>query len=100
MLDAARDAGNRWIFRELGAEGLDPWPGTRYVFVQGAPEATHACDVTDTLEVGIASLRAHQAYLEHLGDDFDSDRSLRENAERVGQQLDCRYAVDFRVFRV
>src|SRR5690349_8713269 len=26
-LDAARDAGNRWIFPELAAEGLTPWGG-------------------------------------------------------------------------
>src|SRR5262249_8854919 len=31
VLDAARDAGNRWIFPELLAEGLEPWSGVRMV---------------------------------------------------------------------
>ena len=30
-LDAARDAGNRWIFPELADEGLEPWGGVRFV---------------------------------------------------------------------
>lgn len=39
-LDAARDAGNRWIFPELGDEGLQPWSGVRYVCSAGAAEPT------------------------------------------------------------
>src|SRR6266536_157020 len=41
-LDAARDAGNRWVFPELGEEGLEPWSGVRYVCFNGAPERTVA----------------------------------------------------------
>ena len=26
-IDAVRDAGNRWVFRDLVEEGLQPWPG-------------------------------------------------------------------------
>lgn len=40
-LDAARDAGNRWIFPELVEEGLQPWTGVRYVCFAGALEPTH-----------------------------------------------------------
>ena len=29
-LDAARDAGNRWVFPELLDEGLEPWSGVRF----------------------------------------------------------------------
>ena len=36
VLDAARDAGNRWIFPELRDEGYEPWAGVRYVYVMGA----------------------------------------------------------------
>jgi LmbE family N-acetylglucosaminyl deacetylase len=64
-LDAARDAGNRWIFPELG---LDPWSGVRYVCFAGAPEANCGVDVTATVDRGIASLSAHRAYFEGLGD--------------------------------
>ena len=95
--DAAIDAGNRWIFPELLAEGLEPWGGARRILVYGVPDPTHACDVGDDLEPGIASLRAHRAYLEHLGSDFDPERFLRETAAAAGARFGCRYAVEFRL---
>ncbi|PPK93817.1 LmbE family N-acetylglucosaminyl deacetylase [Kineococcus xinjiangensis] len=67
VLDAVGDAGNRWIFPELTAEGLEPWAGVRYVAVSGSPSPTHAVGVADTLERGIASLLEHRTYLEALG---------------------------------
>ena len=45
-LDAARDAGNRWIFPELLDEGLEPWGGVRFVGFAGADAPTHGVDVT------------------------------------------------------
>jgi LmbE family N-acetylglucosaminyl deacetylase len=67
-LDAARDAGNRWIFTELADEGLEPWGGVRYVCFGGAPKPTHGVDVTgEPLQKGIASLAAHAEYTKGLG---------------------------------
>ncbi|WP_327685702.1 PIG-L deacetylase family protein [Streptomyces sp. NBC_00467] len=67
-LDAARDAGNRWIFPELADEGLESWGGVRLVCFAGAAEPTHGVDVTgDPLERGIASLAAHAEYTKGLG---------------------------------
>jgi LmbE family N-acetylglucosaminyl deacetylase len=67
-LDAARDAGNRWIFPELAEEGLEPWPGVRYVCLSGAETPTHGVDVTgEPLQRGIASLAAHAEYTKGLG---------------------------------
>jgi LmbE family N-acetylglucosaminyl deacetylase len=67
-LDAARDAGNRWIFPELADEGLEPWNGVRYVCFGGAPAATHGVDITgEPLQRGIASLAAHAEYTKGLG---------------------------------
>ena len=66
-LDAAKDAGNRWIFPELLAEGLEPWPGVRYVCLAASVTPTHGVDVTGHVEAGVASLRAHAAYLAGLG---------------------------------
>jgi len=67
-LDAARDAGNRWIFPELEDEGLQPWGGVRYVCFAGAERPTHGVDVTgEPLERGIASLAAHAEYTKGLG---------------------------------
>jgi LmbE family N-acetylglucosaminyl deacetylase len=67
-LDAARDAGNRWIFPELADEGLQPWNGVRYVCFAGAERSTHGVDVTgEPLQRGIASLEAHAEYTKGLG---------------------------------
>src|SRR3954470_11242970 len=82
--DAARDAGNRWIFPELRAEGFEPWSGVRYIFVSGSPQPTHACDVTAGLEQGIASLVAQRAYFENLGRPFDADAFLRTQTAKSG----------------
>jgi LmbE family N-acetylglucosaminyl deacetylase len=93
-LDAARDAGNRWIFPELAAEGLQPWNGVRYVCFAGAPEPTHGVDVTGFLDRGIASLRAHRVYMEGLGAaGFDPAEFLTWIAAASGARLDLDAAV-------
>jgi LmbE family N-acetylglucosaminyl deacetylase len=67
-LDAARDAGNRWIFPELADEGLEPWGGVRYACFGGGANPTHGVDITgEPLERGIASLAAHAEYTKGLG---------------------------------
>ena len=93
MLDAARDAGNRWIFPELLDEDLQPWAGVTDVYLMGALEPTHAVDVTDTLPAGIDSLRAHRAYLDGLGRDFDPDQFLRAVTAGAGQALGVQHAI-------
>lgn len=96
-LDACRDAGNRWIFPELAAEGLEPWAGVRMACFGASPQPTHAVDITDSIDRGIASLREHAAYLRGLGGGGDPDAFLRENAKRVGDRFGCAYAIDFEV---
>ena len=46
LLDAARDASNRWVFPELVAEGLAAWRGLRFAAFGASPMATHFVDVT------------------------------------------------------
>src|SRR5689334_6363068 len=75
-LDAARDAGNRWVFRELLEQGLEPWPGVKAVLAAGSPDATHAVDTTDYLAKGVDSLKAHAAYLNGLGQQMDPEEFL------------------------
>ncbi len=66
-LDAAGDAGNRWIFPDLIAEqGLDPWDGVRWVAVAGSPYPTHAKEVGPGIERAVASLAEHRAYITGL----------------------------------
>ena len=96
-LDAARDAGNRGIFPELLAEGLEPWPGVRMVCLCGSPTPTHAVDVTAFLAPGIASLQQHRVYLANLSGPFDPAAFLRQQAEETGQRCGCQFAVSFEV---
>ncbi len=98
-MDAARDAGNRWVFPELLDEGLEPWNGARRIFENASPFATHAVDVTDTLDRGVASLREHRAYLAGLGDGAaDPDELLRSSAQHAGERFGGRPAVTFELF--
>ena len=63
VLDAVRDAGNRWVFPELLQEGLEPC-SPRWLLVPGHSQPTHWIDVTgEPLERGIAALEAHGEYL-------------------------------------
>jgi LmbE family N-acetylglucosaminyl deacetylase len=100
ILDAARDAGNRWLFADGDAGSVEPWGGVRYVAFAGGPGAGHALDVGVTIDAGIASLREHRAYIEGLGTDFDPDAFLRNNARGAGQELGCEYAVSFELFEL
>jgi LmbE family N-acetylglucosaminyl deacetylase len=95
-LDASRDAGNRWVFTDAG----DPWSGVRRVAVGGSPTPTHFVDVGDSIEVGIASLREHAAYLAGLGTAFDPDAFLRSNARSAGEDTGCEYATTFQLYEL
>jgi LmbE family N-acetylglucosaminyl deacetylase len=97
-LDAARDAGNRWIFPEQVEAGLAPWPDVVAVWAAASPDSRHAADVTDTFDAGVASLRAHHAYLEGLGwADFDPDAFLRGSALATGERAGVPLASAFEV---
>jgi LmbE family N-acetylglucosaminyl deacetylase len=99
-LDAARDAGNRWIFPELLEAGLEPWSGAHAIYFNGSPLPTHAVDVTDYLDRGVASLREHQAYISGLGGEFDVDAFLRGPAASTGKLLGTELAVAFEMFKL
>ncbi|MGA3351702.1 MAG: PIG-L deacetylase family protein [Acidimicrobiales bacterium] len=99
LLDAARDAANRWVFPELAAEGLEPWHGLRFAAFNASPEADHFVDVTDYLDRGIASLAEHRVYLENLQGEFDLVKFLRSNAEQAGLLAGVPLAVTFEVVR-
>ncbi len=98
-IDAARDAGNRWVFGDLLTEGLEPWNGVRRIAVSASPRPTHAVDITDSLDRGIASLNEHRAYLAGLGENAtDPESFLRSNAERLAPRFGGRLATAFEVF--
>lgn len=97
VIDAVRDASNRWVFRELLSEGLEPWGGVRMVLVTGSPVPTHGVDVSDCFGVGLESLKAHATYLAGLGDGpmGDPAQFLERVATAAGGLLGCRYAVPY-----
>ncbi|WP_165985597.1 PIG-L deacetylase family protein [Streptomyces sp. YIM 98790] len=102
VIDAAADAGNRWIFPEqLRDAGLEPWDGVRWVAVAASPEATHAQPVADgSVERAIRSLTEHRAYLEGLGaqpEEYARDLITR-SAEDAAQRFDGRRCVAFELF--
>lgn len=98
-IDAVRDAGNRWLFPELG----EPW-SARWVAVASSPESSHAVDITEHLDRGVASLVAHARYLAGLGPASamaDPAQFLRDNAEREAARLPgARLAVAFELIAV
>ncbi|MFG2026368.1 PIG-L deacetylase family protein [Streptomyces sp. NPDC048825] len=100
-LDAAADAGNRWIFPELADQGLEPWNGVRWVAVAGSASPTHAVDATPGLERAVRSLLEHRTYIEVLTDE-DPETYVRGFligfAESMGERFGGKPAVAFELF--
>lgn len=95
LIDAVRDAANRWVFPGAGGE---PWSGVRFALFGGSPDATHAVDVGDTIAAGVASLRAHQTYLDALAEGTtgkDPEPFLRGMAAATGPMLGVELATSF-----
>ncbi|MEO8695549.1 MAG: PIG-L deacetylase family protein [Acidimicrobiales bacterium] len=95
LIDAARDAANRWVFPGAGGP---PWSGLRFALFGGSPEATHAVDVSETIDLGVASLREHRAYLDALAGGpaaIDPDSFLRGMAQSTGPSIGVEAAVSF-----
>jgi LmbE family N-acetylglucosaminyl deacetylase len=99
VVDAVRDAGNRWVFHDQLVGGLEPWSGVREVWACGSPDSTHAVDTTDDFDAGVASLEAHGAYIDGLGwENFDAREFLEGMARQTGQRLGTTFAAAFEVF--
>ncbi len=99
VLDGVRDAGNRWIFPEQLTDGLQPWGGVRAVWAAGSPEARHGVDVTDTFDVGVASLEAHAAYIKGLGwEGWSASEFLEGILRQGGARMGTTYAAAFEVY--
>lgn len=94
LIDSVRDAANRWMFPEIG----QPWDGVRFSAFNASPNATHAVDTTDTFELGVRSLGAHERYLASLGQDITSQRQFLLNlASESGKRLGTDLATTFEV---
>ncbi len=99
VLDAVRDAGNRWVFSDQLVGELEPWGGVKQVWCAGSPDSNAGVDITDTFDKGVESLRAHQAYIDGLGwKDGDPAEFLEGMSRATGQRLGVAHAVGFEVF--
>jgi LmbE family N-acetylglucosaminyl deacetylase len=99
VVDAVRDAGNRWIFNDQVTGGLEPWGGVREVWAFGSPQSTHGVDTTETFDAGVTSLEAHKAYIDGLGwEHFDAREFLEGMARATGQRMGVAFAAPFEVF--
>jgi LmbE family N-acetylglucosaminyl deacetylase len=97
-VDAVRDAANRWVFRELLDEGLEPW-STRWILVSGHDRPTHGVDVTgEPLERGVAALEAHAQYLAGLPGHPPPRVMIPAITGMLGRSMGVAHAVLFRVF--
>ena len=95
-VDAISDAGNRWIFPELAAN--EPWSGVQWIAIAGSSRSTHAVDVSDVLDVGVASLAAHAEYLRALGiedPEAFARETLASQTSSVADRFDGRPGVAF-----
>ena len=99
-LDAARDAGNRWIFTELLDEGAEPWNGVKSVLLPGSHLPTHAVDVTEYVDIGVASLQAHALYIKGLGNDFDPENFITMSLAGQGAAIGADYGVSFEIVSI
>ena len=100
-LDAVRDAGNRWVFADHIAGGLEPWGGVKQVWAAASPLANQAVDITDTFDLGVESLKSHKAYIDGLGwQDFDPAEFLEGMSRATGSRLGVPLAVPFEVFNL
>jgi LmbE family N-acetylglucosaminyl deacetylase len=100
-LDAAADAGNRWIFPELTEQGLEPWNGVRWVAVAGSSSPTHAVDATPGIERAVRSLLEHRTYIEVLTNE-DPEAYCRSfltgNVQAAAERFGGTPAVPFELF--
>src|SRR5215210_4852406 len=99
LLDAARDAGNRWIFNDQLTDGLEPWGGVRAIWAFNSPEAGHGVDTTDTFDQGVESLAAHAAYIDGLGwENWDPREFLEGFGRQSGQRLGTAFGTTAEVY--
>ena len=85
-------AQNAWDFPELLDEGLRPHK-VREFYIMGAPHQNHVVDTSETFEIKLAALKAHQS---QLGERFDElAERLRQWASETGAKHGFTYAEVF-----
>lgn len=99
-LDAAREAGNRWLCRDLGTGVSELWAGVTMVGCAASPLPTHAVDVSAYATAAVEALLRHGAYIESVSTRGATEAMLRESLRRSGTELGVDAAVALEVFIV
>jgi LmbE family N-acetylglucosaminyl deacetylase len=94
VLDAVADASNEWIFPDLAEP---PWTGVQYIAVGELIDPPHEVDVSEVVELAVASLAEHRRYLELLSDE-PVDVQARQVVDMSTLAEDGRRRVGFRLF--
>ena len=81
----------RYIFRELLDEGLEPYK-VREIYLSGSPEPDTWVDITETMDLKLAALKAHGSQV----DPDAVDSRMREWNGEVGRKHGVAYAEEFR----
>ena len=100
VVDAIRDADNPWLFRtQLLDEGLEAW-STRWLLVTGTTP-THAVALSEaSVESGIASLEAHEAYLAALPDHMPPRELVSQITRAGGDAAGIEFALGVRAVQM
>jgi LmbE family N-acetylglucosaminyl deacetylase len=94
VIDAVADASNEWIFPDLAEPR---WSGVQYIAVSEMTDPPHEVDVSETVELAVASLAEHKRYLELLSDD-PVDMQARQIVDMSTLKEDGGRRVGFRLF--
>jgi len=81
----------RYIFRELLDEGLEPYK-VREIYLSGSSEPDTWVDITDTIELKLAALKAHRSQI----DPAAVDSRIREWNGELGRKYGVAFAEEFR----
>ena len=87
------DSRNRWQFRELLAEGLEPFI-VRELFLTGSPAPDTWVDIEETLDLKLKALGQHKTQLDATAPGVEE--WIREWARRNAEGHDMRYAEVFK----
>lgn len=95
-LDAARDAGNEFLFPAAGAPHQ-----ASILLVSGAESPNVAVPVEQRhVDAGAASLDAHEAYFQALPDHPSGAELVGGIASGGGEALGCEFAIPFRMYEL
>lgn len=85
------------VFPELRAEGLEPHKVTE-VYLMGAGEPDVWVDISDTIDLKIQALRAHESQIDGRTDELEG--MVREWARATGEPKGIPYAEAFKYFKL